>query len=461
MKTRVLHLDMKSLFPKADYLLSLLERFADMGYTHILLEFEDKFPFDSFPDSTHPAAYSKAEFQAVAAKCRTLGIGVIPLLQCAGHLDYFLKHPAYRKWSENNDTFQWCLSNPETLDVWRTMTEEILEIFPDCEYFHIGADEVKLKNPCPECTGRDAFELYLARVRACTDFLLEKGKKVLAWDDMFRNHALSESGDLLQKVIPCVWQYRSLDEKIILRYAEEGIRYWGASRIQTNERYLGMGRQRPMQQNVDDWAEIQEKYPADGHIGTLWGRIQSLYPLKTTLPQGMYMAGYLAETLKHGKIGDRSRFNRKFAETFFGLPELDMDSIIYGFGNEPGLVKKKLEPWLGKASRNGDILEIWHAFNEIDVLYWYIDECFSSNDALLAQYRTGKVTAAMLSNWQDGVRITRERTEELCLKLDQTLGKYYSQVQLDEFKRERFESMLENNARWGKILAEAAENPHL
>ena len=158
MKTRVLHLDMKSLFPKADYLLSLLERFADMGYTHILLEFEDKFPFDSFPDSTHPAAYSKAEFQAVAAKCRTLGIGVIPLLQCAGHLDYFLKHPAYRKWSENNDTFQWCLSNPETLDVWRTMTEEILEIFPDCEYFHIGADEVKLKNPCPECTGRDAFE---------------------------------------------------------------------------------------------------------------------------------------------------------------------------------------------------------------------------------------------------------------------------------------------------------------
>ncbi len=157
----------------------------------------------------------------------------------------------------------------------------------------------------------------------------------------------------------------------------------------------------------------------------------------------------------------RSSFNRKFAETFFGLPELDLDSIVCGFGNEPELVGQKLELWLGKASRNGDILEIWHAFNAIDVLYWYIDECFSSNDALLAQYRTGKVTAAMLSNWQDGVRITRERTEELCLKLDQTLGKYYPQVQLDEFKRERFESMLENNARWGKILAEAAENPHL
>lgn len=157
----------------------------------------------------------------------------------------------------------------------------------------------------------------------------------------------------------------------------------------------------------------------------------------------------------------RSSFNRKFAETFFGLPELDMDSIIYGFGNEPEMVKKKLELWLGKAPRSNDILEIWQAFNEIDRLYEYIDVCFSSNDAQLAQYRNGKVTAAMLSNWLDGVRITAERTKELCLELDQTLGQYYPQVQLGEFKRQRFESMLENNARWGKILAEAAQNPHL
>ena len=452
---------MKSLFPKAEYLLSLLERFAEMGYTHILLEFEDKFPFDAYPDSTHPAAYSKAEFRAVAAQCRTLGIGVIPLLQCAGHLDYFLKEPAYRKWSENGNTFQWCLSNPETLEVWKNMAEEILKIFPDCEYFHIGADEVELKNPCPQCAEKNPFQLYLSRVRSCTDFLLAKRKKVLMWDDMFRNHGLNESGDLLHQVIPCVWQYRTVDEKIIHRYAGAGIRYWAASRIQRHDRYRGMGRQRPMQQNADDWADIQKKYPAGGHIGTLWGRTQSLYPINTTLPQAMYMAGYLAETLMHGRITDRTAFNRNFAECFFGLPELDLNSVVYGFANEPELVGKKLSPWLGKAPRNGDILEIWHAFNEIDRLYVYIDDCFSSNGALLAQYRTGEVTSAMLSNWLDGVRITQERTEALCRELDRILGKYFPQIQLDEFKRERFESMLETNARWGRILEEAAGREHL
>ena len=175
----------------------------------------------------------------------------------------------------------------------------------------------------------------------------------------------------------------------------------------------------------------------------------------------MYMAGYLAETLKHGRIADRRKFNRDFAEQFFGLPELDLDSVVYGFGNEPELVKEKLSPWLGRAPRNGDILEIWYAFNEIDDLYRYIDDCFSSNDALLPQYRTGEVTAAMLTNWQDGVRITRERTEELSQELDRMLGKYFPQIQLDEFKSQRFDSMLETNERWGKILAEAARREHL
>ena len=461
MNIRCLHLDMKSLFPEADYLLSLLKRFADMGYTHILLEFEDKFPFEAYPYSTHPAAYSKQQFQAVAEQCRELGLGVIPLLQCAGHLDYFLRHEKYRKWSENGNVYQWCLSDPETWEVWQNMLHEILAIFPDCEYFHIGADELQLNSPCARCAEKNPFRVYLDRVRQCTDLLLAKGKKVLVWDDMFRNHNTPETRELLSKVIPCVWQYRQVDESIVQRYSAEGVSYWAASRIQTNARYLGMGKQRPMQQNVDDWAEIQQKYPAAGHIGTLWGRIQSLYPINTTLPQAMYMAGYLAETLKHGKIRDRKQFNQAFAETFFGLPGLDLDTIVYGFSNEPELVKCNLEPWLGKALRNNDILEIWYAFNEIDLLYDYIDLCFSSNDAMLMQYRNGNVTSAILNNWKDGVKLVQERTEALSTKLDQMLGKYYPLNQLVEFKNSRFLSMLENNVRWGEILQDACRKTHL
>ena len=49
MSVRCIHLDMKSLFPTADYLIVFLEKLAEAGYTHILLEFEDRFPYEKFP----------------------------------------------------------------------------------------------------------------------------------------------------------------------------------------------------------------------------------------------------------------------------------------------------------------------------------------------------------------------------------------------------------------------------
>ena len=220
-----------------------------------------------------------------------------------------------------------------------------------------------------------------------------------------------------------------------------------------------MGPQEPKQRNVDDWADIQAVTPQlTGHIGTIWGRIQSMSPQESNLPQSMYMIAYQGETLLHGKIADRSAFNRRFAEQFFGLPQLDMNRIVSGFCNDPDRVKAELEKWLDQPCRNADILRIWHMFNEVDVLYRYIDMCFSSNDALLSRYRQNRAPDKMIRNWRDGVRITEERTAELCGRIDEVLGRYFPSVQLAEYKDERFTSMLEQNRRWGKLLAETRQD---
>ena len=277
--------------------------------------------------------------------------------------------------------------------------------------------------------------------------------------DVFRNHDLKPLQSLLEKVIPCVWLYREMNAPLIRKYAALGIEFWGASCIQANYRYRGMGPQEPKQRNVDDWADIQAVTPQlTGHIGTIWGRIQSMSPQESNLPQSMYMIAYQGETLLHGKITDRSAFNRRFAEQFFGLPHLDMNRIVSGFCNAPDGVKAELGKWLDQPCRNADILRIWHMFNEVDVLYRYIDMCFSSNDALLSRYRQNRVPDKMLRNWRDGVRITEERTAELCGRIDEVLGQYFPEVQLAEYKDERFTSMLEQNRRWGKLLAETRQD---
>ena len=93
MKIRCIHLDMKSLFPKAEYLLTELEQLAAMGYTHVLLEFEDRFPFEAYPDMAE-------EIQAFAATSNTLtnADGLYMSLLIGLPLTEWL----YRKFSKNH-----------------------------------------------------------------------------------------------------------------------------------------------------------------------------------------------------------------------------------------------------------------------------------------------------------------------------------------------------------------------
>ena len=88
---RSMHIDLKGLAPKAEYAWKLMDDLQSFGYNHILMEFEDKFPFECCPEIVHQGAYTKAEL----AKFECKGLSVIPLMQCAGHLDYLLSHEKY------------------------------------------------------------------------------------------------------------------------------------------------------------------------------------------------------------------------------------------------------------------------------------------------------------------------------------------------------------------------------
>ena len=137
---RSMHIDLKGLAPKAEYAWKLMDDLQSFGYNHILMEFEDKFPFECCPEIVHQGAYTKAELAGFERR----NLSVIPLLQCAGHLDYLLSHEKYAFLRDKERTYQWDLSNEQAFDLWRQMAEEILGVYPDAKYFHIGADEVEL-----------------------------------------------------------------------------------------------------------------------------------------------------------------------------------------------------------------------------------------------------------------------------------------------------------------------------
>ena len=78
MFTKAIHFDMKAMIPRADFALELLNILAEQGVNAILLEFEDKFPFETTPAMHHKSAWSKDEFRKFAAHAQKCGIEIIP-----------------------------------------------------------------------------------------------------------------------------------------------------------------------------------------------------------------------------------------------------------------------------------------------------------------------------------------------------------------------------------------------
>ena len=458
MEIKALHFDLKSMNPTAEYALILIDEFAELGINAIVLEFEDKFPFTATAGTHHHCCWSKEEFRAFAARCREKNIELIPLLQSVGHLDYLLKHSRFhdlRDGGPQGTSYQWCLAREESFALWSAMVDELLETFPDTSIFHIGADECRMDVHCERC-GSATFDRYIERVARCCRYIQDKDIKVILWDDVFRKYGVEKISLLPPGVVPCIWMYSKLDEDYIDRMAASGLELWGASRIQNNKFFHALSPHRPVMWNVDAWGRVLQKYPQfTGHIGTVWGRSQCQSPLKSVLPPAMFMVAYLAETLTHGVIQDKSGFITGFGEKFFGI-KLDYNTMINCFCEEPDFVAPLAFELKENALRHRDIAEIWYTFNLIDKLMVYIHSCFSFHDCMLNSYREGTVSGEIIAKRLKGVERCQKETLRTLAELKPVMMKYFPEKMWDEFVNQRFAAKLEQNQQWKAVLEDAA-----
>ena len=459
MNIKALHFDMKAVIPKLDHALELIDIFAEQGFNTIILEFEDKFPFEATRGFHHPAAWSKDDFRRLAQHCKKCNVEIVPLMQSIGHLDYLLKYPAFQHLRDGGamgTTYQWCLALEASYELWQKMTDEILEVFPDTKTFHIGADECRMREPCQRC-GENKLDFYIKRVARCVEYIQSQNMKAVIWDDVFRKYGIEQFKRLPSGVVCCVWLYREIDWQYVEKIAGMDIELWGASSLQANKNNYVMNPHEIKMDNVDDWGRINQKYPRfTGHIATLWGRNQCLSPYNTNLTQAVLMTAYCGKTLTDGLIADRKEFINSYGRDFFGV-ELDYFTMIRYFNYEPAIAGKILAELCEKALYHRSIAEILQAFNKMDELLDYMDMCFSNNLASLASYRNGGSPPELTSNWSDGVRIAAERCEKLYNDLTPVITRYFCKNQWDELWEQHFAARLEQNQYWGKVIEEAKQ----
>lgn len=238
-KQRIFHLDLRVqvMTPKA--LHRLVEELAALDYTGIIMEWEATFPYRRHATISNASAYTPAEVKSFLAHCNDLGLEVIPLQQCFGHVEYILRHPRYQHLQEDErDRCQFCARKIKGVQkLVRELLADLRE-FHSGQWLHLGGDETYLLGHCREC--RDYAEKH-GLARLYTEFMSvmlheakQAGFKPLIWADMLLKHP--ECIDLLPKDTVLIdWNYGWAVDRFgpPATLVEAGFEVWGAAALRS------------------------------------------------------------------------------------------------------------------------------------------------------------------------------------------------------------------------------------
>jgi len=220
---RIVMIDLKRISWNFDYLLGLIKRFSELKINYVLIEYEDKFPFEDVSGIAVESAFSKEQIKKLNELAHEHFIEIIPLVQSLGHWEYILSNEKYAGLREDPRFFsQSCPLNSGTFELFGKMASELIAAHPYSTMLHIGADEPFLLGTCDQCKayanehGEDL--LYIEYVSKVLEWVIDKSLTPLCWADTVRKydngiHKIPASTILVD------WEYlpsRTRSEKVTL-----------------------------------------------------------------------------------------------------------------------------------------------------------------------------------------------------------------------------------------------------
>lgn len=207
---------------------------AAYKFNYIVLETWGVFPFKKHPYLCWPGrGIDATELKRIVSAAKMLGVTVIPQFNLLGHASgsrenggkhvVLNNEPEYAPLFEP-DGWSWCISNPETRKVLKDCVLEMLDVFGNPPFFHIGCDEARLLGTCRLCRNRELKTLVLDHLIYFHDLLQEHGVRTIMWHDMLLNredprwngyivcgHEANGLGELYKElpkdIIIADWQY--------------------------------------------------------------------------------------------------------------------------------------------------------------------------------------------------------------------------------------------------------------
>lgn len=209
--------------PKLETLLELVEHLADFKINEFQLYTEHTFAYRNYgPVWESWGALTGEEMLRLDARCRRLGIDLVPNQNSFGHMRYWLEYGPLRKLAEVSGPYEGAggtflrypttlaPGHPGTLRFLRGLYDELLPHFTS-RRFNVGCDEtwdLGRGQSRRECEARGKGRVYLDFLKQIQREVSVRGRQMMFWGDIIL-HYPELIGELPEEVIALNWGYEA------------------------------------------------------------------------------------------------------------------------------------------------------------------------------------------------------------------------------------------------------------
>jgi hypothetical protein len=291
--------------PRLETLLDLAERLADFKINEFQLYTEHTFAYRKYePVWRGWGALTAAEIHVLDARCRELGIDLVPNQNSFGHLREFLAYPPLKKLAEvpapyESDTGDFLRhpttlapNHPGTLPFLRGLYDELLPNFSS-SFFNVGCDEtwdLGRGQSRELCRRLGQGRVYLEFLKLIHREVSIRGKRMMFWGDIILKYP-QLIRELPRDIIALNWGYEADHpfEKEAARFARSKIPFYVCPGTSTWMTLIG--RHDNAFANLRAAASAGRKHGAIGYLITDWGDGGHPQPPAVSWPPYLYGAG--------------------------------------------------------------------------------------------------------------------------------------------------------------------------
>jgi hypothetical protein len=324
--------------PRMEYLLELVELFAELKINVFQLYLEHPFAWRKHPAIGRGTSPLRAEDLLLLDRhCRALNVELQANLQSFGHHRHLLTRPGYGKYAEvpsgqpveidpesrrrhpwlSADRLRnWSLSPsvPESYTLLGELYDELLPLF-NSRLFNASCDEtwdLGCGRSRRACQRRGKARVYLEHIRKLHRLARERGKRMMIWGDIVLEHPESIA-QLPADVLVLNWGYDAQRNwnSSCRAFARAGLEFWVCPGV--NSWRTIFPQTEVARANIRNFAEAGRRHGATGLLNTDWGDDGHAQP-----PTGSFHGyAYGAEQAWNcGRDGDRD-FDRRFSWAVF------------------------------------------------------------------------------------------------------------------------------------------------